>query len=112
MNRKDGQAQGSELSAGLGRWVPVSEKLPPPGVPVLAFVQNHGHGKFTRRIRAQYAASKTLEAFDDEEGEYDEKRDAYFVKPGWYETNEYEETHWAVSDPVTHWMKLPDPPAA
>jgi hypothetical protein len=34
------------------------------------------------------------------------------VKPGWYETNEYEETHWAVSDPVTHWMKLPDPPAA
>jgi hypothetical protein len=57
-----------------------------------------------------YAAAKTLEAADDEDGEYDEERDAYFVKPGWYETNEYEEVHWAVHDPVTHWMPLPEPP--
>lgn len=94
----------------MSEWIKCSDQMPKPGVNVLAFVQHFGGGKYTRRIRAMYAAAKTLEAADEEDGEYDEERDAYFVKPGWYESNEYEEVHWAVHDPVTHWMTLPDPP--
>ena len=95
-------------------WIKCSEQMPKPGVPVLAFVQQLEGRKWTRRIRAMYAAERTLEAsiedLADDGYDYDEDRDTYFVKPGWYENNEYEETHWSVNDPVTHWMPLPDPP--
>lgn len=100
------------LAALSSSWIKCSDQMPKPGISVLAFVQaERDDGKlWTRRIRAQYAAEGTLEAADEEEGVYDEKRDAYFVAPGWYETNEYEEIHWCVHDPVTHWMPLPEPP--
>lgn len=93
-------------------WIKCSDQMPPANVPVIAFVQRERDGgkKWTRRIRAQFAPAKTLEAADEEDGEYDESRDAFFVKEGWYETNEYEEIHWRVDDPVTHWMRLPEPP--
>lgn len=98
-------------------WIRVEDKMPEPGVPVLAYVVGDwlASGKrWTRRIRAQYAAKGTLELSDSawEDGDYDEATDRIYAKPGWYEDNEYEETHWRVTDPVTHWMPLPDPPEA
>ena len=93
-------------------WIKVADQLPKSGLPVIAFVQSaFGNAEATQRIRAQYAAKFTLESGDDEDfGEYDEVTDQYYCPPGWYETNEFEDTHWAVDGTVTHWMLLPEPP--
>ena len=91
-------------------WVSVVDSLPPPNVPVIAFVGANEFGK-TRRIRAQYAPPLTLELDSDAEGGlYDEKSDTYYCKEGWYESNEYEDVHWYVDDIVSHWMALPEGP--
>lgn len=44
--------------------------------------------------------------------EYDEERDDYMVNPGWYESIHNWDDYNAVgiSDTVTHWMPLPQPP--
>ena len=92
-------------------WIACDKEMPPAGVPVLAYVPSYFGGGHDRRIRAQYAPPKTLEQSPDAEGgEYDEESDTFYCTEGWYETNEYEEIHWAVTDPVTHWMHLPSPP--
>lgn len=93
-------------------WVPVSERLPDPGLPVIACVVDRHGTKWRRRIRAQYAPPLTLEMSDDcaDEGDYDDATDTLYCKAGWYEDNEYEDTHWLVTDEVTHWMPLPDFP--
>ena len=90
--------------------MPVSERLPESGVPVLICVLNSA-GK-ARRLRAHYAAPKTIEAGSEDNGadEYDEETDTYWLRSGWYETNEYEEVHWHVDDPVSHWTPLPAAP--
>ena len=94
-------------------WKNAFEEMPPPNVPVLAFIPAYGGGDKSRRIRAMYAPAKTLEVSDDADGgEYDESTDTYYCEAGWYETNEYEDTHWSVGDRVTHWMPLPPPPNA
>ena len=46
--------------------------------------------------------------------EYDEEKDCFWVKAGWWETNFVEDNeNWEI-DPadgeVTHWMRLPDAP--
>ena len=88
-------------------WIPITERMPEPGVPVIALVNPKEYGK-KRRIRAQWAPAKTLElALDAEGGIYDEETDKYYCEEGWYETNEYEEVHWNVSGTVTHWQPLP-----
>lgn len=92
------------------QWVKCSDRMPESGQYVLAYLKNQlGKG---RRIRAFYAAKFTEESNGDwdEFAEYDEERDKYYTPEGWYETNEYEETHWKVTDPVSHWMPLPEPP--
>ena len=94
-------------------WILCSDQMPEPGRMVLAYYKN-GNG-MDRRIRAMYAASKTLLLSDDAEddyGEYDEETDTYYCQSGWYEDNEHEECHWRVDEEITHWMPLPNPPAA
>ena len=93
-------------------WINVLEKMPPPNVPVLAFVSDFcGVVGKVRRIRAMYAPPKTLELhIDAEGGDYDEETDTYWCEEGWYEANVYEECHWRVCDHVTHWMLLPEAP--
>ena len=77
---------------------------------MLAYYKNYWD--LGRRIRAQYAGEYELEQAPECDGDsdYDEAEDTYYCKPGWYETNEHDEIHWAVDEPVTHWMPLPDPP--
>jgi hypothetical protein len=95
----------------MNEWISVKNKMPESGVPVIAFVVDAHAGKYTRTIRASYAAAKTLEQSPDcDGGEYDADADVYWCDEGWYEDNFFEETHWAVDGTVTHWMPLPDPP--
>ena len=95
-------------------WIETKDKMPEPGIPVLVYVQNV-YGDKTRRLRAQYADKHMLEmevviSDCEDDVDYSEAEDTYYVKPGWYETNENEETHWRIIGDVTHWMPLPEPP--
>jgi len=82
---------------------------PTAGIPVIAFGKNE-HGK-DRIIRAFYAPRFTIE--DDNEyeaAEYSEEKECYFLREGWYESNEHDEVNWMVCFEITHWMPLPDAP--
>ena len=95
----------------MSEWIKCTDRMPEASVSVMAFVPSFCGGGKSRRIRAQYAPPKTLEQnYYAEGGEYDEATDTYYCKEGWYETNEYEDIHWGVTDEVTHWMPLPNPP--
>jgi len=88
------------------RWIPVAERLPLAGIPVLATYINE-YGK-RRRVRAMYATRHTLEQADEcDGGEYDAETDMYWCRPGWYENNEHEEVNWRIDEEVTHWLPLP-----
>lgn len=103
----------AEVGRLRGRWILPSVSLPKAGVPVLARIRwKMEDGWKYRTIRAQYAEQFTsLESIEDETSEYSEEKDEYFVREGWYEDNEFEETHWRVDGEVTHWMSIPEPPA-
>lgn len=70
------------------------------------------HGK-ERRIRAYYAQQFTeicdMEINDDNY-DYSEENDEFYLKEGWYECNDCEEINWRVTYPITHFMPLPSPP--
>ncbi len=102
----------TEVERLRGRWVSAAANLPQEGIPVLARVRwRMCDGWKYRTIRAQYAGQYSLEAADDnDDSDYDENTDQYYAKEGWYEDNEFEETHWRVGGEVTHWMALPEPP--
>lgn len=90
------------------KWVKTADAMPQPGEYVLIVMVN-AHGK-TRRLRAMYAAEKTLEAYYDsdlETADYDEETDTYYVATGWYEANEFDECYWRIDGEVIAWMPLP-----
>jgi hypothetical protein len=87
-------------------WVPVGERLPESGTPVLLDI-----GK-RYPFRAMWVAKHTMEAGDecpDDWADYHEEHDTYYCPEGWCEWNEYEETHWTVTDKAIAWMPLPLP---
>jgi len=97
------------------KWIKVTEdSYPEPEMPVIAYVQQaFGKPGIFRRIRATWIPAFTALADDNDEyesGEYDEATDEYYIREGWYEHNEFEDTHWRVDGNVTHWMNLPGPP--
>lgn len=92
------------------QWIPVTERLPDNSKPVLAVVKEE---MVTYVLRVMYARKFDIESetdYDEELFDYVEETDTYYCKPGWYETNVFEETHWGVCGEVTHWMPLPEPP--
>ena len=96
-------------AASAASWISVDERLPEPGNPVLLDI-----GK-KYPIRALWAAKNTVRVGTDVDdwGEYDEETDEYYCPEGWYEWNEHEEVHWAVSETPRAWSELPQPlPAA
>lgn len=103
-------AQAGEDAKDAARWVDLPGALPEPGKPVLLDIGK----KFP--IRAMWAAKHTVEAHDeaaaDDWGEYDEATDTYYCPEGWYEWNQHEETHWAVSETPVAWCALPPPSSA
>lgn len=90
------------LSAG---WVSLPGALPKPGTPVLLDIGE----KYP--IRAQWVPKDSLEATGDGDyGEYNEASDMYYWPEGWYEWNQYEETHWRVDETPRAWQPLPASP--
>lgn len=87
----------------VGGWTALPGALPEPGTPVLLDI-----GK-KYPIRAMWAAKFTVVAVehDADWGEYNEATDTYYCPEGWYEWNEHEETHWAVSATPRAWAPLP-----
>ena len=87
----------------VGGWIALPGTLPEPGVPVLLDI-----GK-KYPIRAMWAAKHTVPAAGDDTdwGEYDEATDQYWCPEGWYEWNEHEEIHWAVTETPRAWAPLP-----
>lgn len=93
-----------------GEWISVKERLPEEQF-VLAFGLNENSKQ--RRIRARFVAPFSEIAdmeFNDENYDYSDEEDEYFLKSGWYESNDCEEINWRVSYDITHWMTLPNPP--
>ena len=84
-------------------WTKLPGQLPEPGTPVLLDI-----GK-QYPIRAMWAAKHTVEAADDDTdwAEYDEATETYYCPEGWYEWNEHEEIHWAVTETPRAWAPLP-----
>ena len=95
--------------ASAASWISVDARLPEPNTPVLLDI-----GKMFP-IRALWAGKHTVSVGTDVDdwGEYDEETDEYYCPEGWYEWNEHEEVHWAVSETPRAWRELPPPlPAA
>lgn len=94
--------------ASAASWISVDERLPEPGNPVLLDI-----GK-KYPIRALWAVKNTVRVGTDVDdcGEYDEETDEYYCPEGWYEWNEHEEVHWAVSETPRAWRELPPPLSA
>lgn len=100
-------------------WTSTQTALPPSGKHVLA-LQQYRSGKRKVIVTAFYCEAWTMEVdsidldfspYDMEVG-YDPKQDKYFLKEGWYELVE----NWdelgsiVISEPVTHWMEMPEIP--
>lgn len=96
------------------QWIAVGERMPDPGINVLACFRYGGTGR-AQVVRAMHAPQFTCSEdqfgeFLDDGGEYDEKTDATYWPEGWYESNEAEETSWRLHEEVTHWLPLPSAP--
>lgn len=94
-------------------WVPVSERLPKKGIPVLAHYKNRLGN--SRRVRAEYIFPRTVEAGLDDECELDwsDDEEQCWIKSGWYElVNNCDEYNFynIYEGEVTEWMPLPLPP--
>ena len=102
-------------------WVSVEDRLPENEQDVIICVERRHYSNPNRFIRIVAKAFYTDGKHDTEhtaytwnndyiDMEYDEENDAYLIPEGWWESIEYGEEFSAVSDFVTHWMPLPDPP--
>lgn len=96
----------------LGGWQSVAKEMPKPCKAVLASATYAATGKsYTSRAMWVPKFFKSCDDWDYEgDSEYNEENDTEYWPEGWYEWNNHEEMHWRISDPVTHWMPLPQPP--
>ena len=96
----------------MSDWISVTDRLPHPAMMVLVATIDHLGNGFV--VMAEYSDGKSLLVADEccieDWGTYDEKTDEWWCPVGWFESNQTDETHWQVNEPVTHWMPLPDPP--
>jgi hypothetical protein len=92
-------------------WVSVDTEMPASGrIVLVCYANSHDN---LRRVRAKWVRAKTVESGSESDiGEYDEESDCYYDPEGWYECidNWDDYNAVAISDPVTHWMPLPEPP--
>ena len=94
-----------------GEWISVEERLPENEQNVLWTFKNSCWK--SRVIRCFYARKFQVEIYDDpyDFWEWNEEKDEYYIPEWWYESNEYDEVNYAISDEITHWQPLPLPPS-
>lgn len=102
----------------MAEWISVKDRLPESGEIVLLlceirYVNGASHGHYV--CDGYYAKRYTETAYrcgDDIACEYNEEDDEYYLEEGWYEVikNWDEYNSIVISDFVTHWMPLPEPP--
>jgi hypothetical protein len=96
-------------------WTKTTEGMPEPGIVVLACIRAPRYNntpdvnKVIIRV-VWYPQWFEVSDVEDDCCEYSEEKDEYYLLEGWYEWNQEEETHYRVSDPVSHWMPLPNVP--
>ena len=104
-----------------GGWISAKDKLPENEQDVIICAKRRNYSDPNRFIRIVAKAFHTdgkhntdHSAYDWESDyldmRYDEENDAYLIPEGWWESVEYGEVSNAVSDFVTHWMPMPEPP--
>ena len=102
-------------------WISVKDRLPENEQDVIICAKRRHYSNqncFIRIVaKAFYTDGKhdtehTAYAWNNDyiDMEYDEENDAYLIPEGWWESIEYGEEFSAVSDFVTHWMPMPQPP--
>ena len=78
---------------------------PEPGKPVVVCFMEGNRQKWAR-------ACWIPKYFEEDSGnyegdtDYDEESDTYYWPEGWYEWNAQEETHWILTEEVTHWARV------
>lgn len=94
----------------VDEWISVEDRLPEKDVPVMCYGLNSNGKGIT--LRAIYVPQYHMPDDGDFSGDadYNEEKDEYFWPQGWYEWNEYEDTHWLISHIVTEWTYLTKPP--
>ena len=96
-------------------WRSVDDAMPSGGwTPRVLFAWVNTNG-MTRVGAGSWIAARTVEAIGDmleEDCDYDEDRDVYFIKEGWREWGWDEEYSGTPDGPVTHWMPMPRHPQA
>jgi len=90
-------------------FISISEQMPRCEELILvAGINEYGAKKI---LRAIYARKHTvISSSDDDNHEYDEETDEYYLKEGFYETNEFEDIHWYIDFEILYWMPLPEYP--
>jgi len=104
----------------MSEWISVKDRLPEPDKHVLVCCEvrkAHTHETLYQYIcEGYYAAPHSIPAgtYSDlnDEFDYDEEEDEYYLREGWYEAihNWDEYSGVAIADFVTHWMPMPEPP--
>lgn len=98
------------------RWVRCEERLPKSGTHVLVCCEIRGICGYKSRYvcDAFHTDAKSIpcQYSDDIDSEYDEETDEYYFPEGWWEVvkNWDDYSCVAISDFVTDWMPLPEPP--
>jgi hypothetical protein len=96
----------------MGNWISVDDTMPKNQQPVLiAYTTIHGKKVVTMGWYAR-AGEVSTEYFDGEvNDEYDEEREAYFLKEQWVDESIESEYHYQIHN-VTHWMPMPAHPTS
>ena len=100
------------------QWISVEERLPDAEQEVRVLCKASWNSRYRYQCQAFYEPKGMLRensnyGWDYECcSEYSEEDDDYFVNPGWYERIHNWDDYSAVgiTDEVTHWMTLPEPP--
>ena len=99
-------------------WISVDERLPDAEQEVRVLCKASWNSKYRYQCQAFYEPKGMLRENSNYGwnyeccSEYSEEDDDYFVNPGWYERIHNWDDYGAVgiTDEVTHWMPLPEPP--
>lgn len=98
-------AEEAKQEGGGMEWIDVTKGLPESGKPVLVAYTKNGRQKWAR-------ACWIPKHFEEDTGnycgdaDYNESNDTYYWPPGWYEWNEFEDTHWRIDSEITHWARI------